>query len=126
MDKKKVSNIRDFSQRPVNCVTIVEFAVEGDYPFIPSLIQGGVLSPHIDYDVRFVFTVVGSDRVSVSVSGIHDAFPSYDSVVDGTCLYCNYTTFSGPSYVSLGWLATLLFPATTMVISAETPKCCSD
>jgi len=125
VDYVKVSSTRDLSSSPPRCTTVVEFKVEGDYPFI-AFGQGTSLVPHIDYDVRFEFTVIGKNRVSVTLSGVHDAFPSYDSNVDKKCIYCNYTGFSGPGYLSLGGVNSLNFASKTWKLSAETAECCSD
>jgi len=105
---------------PTRCYTLVVIRASASYPFIS-------FAPTVAYHVSFEFLVVGKDLVQISVSGIHDAFPNYEAIVDGTLLYKYDTTWGGPfTGLTLGYLLgqSQIF-SRSATIRAETNPCCA-
>jgi hypothetical protein len=105
-----------FSRMP--CKSEVTFRASAGYPFVMG-------SPNIDYEITFTFTVVGSDRVQVDVSGWHDQFPDYEAIlkVGGrrSVIYKRRSPDMGPGILNLN---STTGASGSTVISVKTPACC--
>jgi RHS repeat-associated protein len=94
------------------------------------------VQPSVNFDVRFSFDVVDTNRVEVSVSGTHDSFPSYEALVSLTpgtgpegaltvaggasSLYSFSTGYSGPGVVSLAVDPGQIFGGKAKVLNVKT------
>lgn len=82
------------------------------------------LSPDIDFTAVFRFKVVGSNKLKVTVFGLHDHFPNYEGIVDGKVVYPFDTADNGPGLINLNW--PMFFVSDSYTIDAETSACCSE
>lgn len=65
------------------------------YAFMPTL------SPNIDYDLAWIFEREPSGQVGVSFRILHDLFPCYEVIVNGTTLYSYPAPDPGPTLYNL-------------------------
>lgn len=94
-------------QSPDKCTTTITFKPEASYPFVS--VFGINPSPEIDYEITFTLTkrtdvAAKSSPITVILSGVHDAFPDYESYVQNSSIYDNYSNYSGPGFMSLSGL----------------------
>jgi hypothetical protein len=76
------------------CYSKIRVKAAGKYPF-------AFLAPNINYDVTWHFYKCGTD-VWVKSTGSHNEFPAYEDVLNGSLVYSDMPTSSGPGIFNLG------------------------
>jgi hypothetical protein len=93
--------------------------IAGNYPYLMGT------GPDIDIDASLKFEVVGDNRIAVTLSGNHNAFPDYEAYIDGHEVYRRFSPDAGPGFKNVG-IYSVDIPKTTVYIeNIPTPSSCS-